>query len=157
VVTGSGLLEGAVEALGPGSMLVTGRRGAHALEGVLPAHTEVIVLGDGTSDRIPVARLMEVLAARYRRVLTEGGPHLFGELLAAGVVDELFLTLAPVAAGGPPGAAGLAGPTALWDAGAGRRSGPPPGAELIGVRRHEAYLFLRYDLRRASPPGPSER
>ncbi|MGH2382054.1 MAG: dihydrofolate reductase family protein, partial [Candidatus Limnocylindria bacterium] len=29
----------------------------------------------------------------------EGGPHLFGQLLAAGCVDELFLTLAPQLAG----------------------------------------------------------
>jgi riboflavin biosynthesis pyrimidine reductase len=36
------------------------------------------------------------------RVLAEGGPHLFGDLLAADLVDELALTLAPALAGGDP-------------------------------------------------------
>lgn len=35
-----------------------------------------------------------------RRVLCEGGPHLFGELLEADAVDELCLTTAPVLVGG---------------------------------------------------------
>ncbi|MFX0580779.1 pyrimidine reductase family protein [Nocardia nepalensis] len=35
-----------------------------------------------------------------RRVLLEGGPHLFGELLEADVVDELCLTTAPILVGG---------------------------------------------------------
>ncbi len=35
-----------------------------------------------------------------RALLCEGGPHLFGQLLAAGLVDDLFLTITPVATGG---------------------------------------------------------
>ena len=35
-----------------------------------------------------------------RRVLCEGGPHLFGELLEANAVDELCVTTAPVLIGG---------------------------------------------------------
>jgi riboflavin-specific deaminase-like protein len=35
-----------------------------------------------------------------RALLCEGGPHLHGELQAAGLVDELFLTIAPKLAGG---------------------------------------------------------
>jgi riboflavin-specific deaminase-like protein len=35
-----------------------------------------------------------------RAVLCEGGPHLFAELQALGLVDELFLTTAPKLAGG---------------------------------------------------------
>ena len=36
------------------------------------------------------------------RVLTEGGPHLFGSLLAANLVDELCLTTFPQLVGGHP-------------------------------------------------------
>jgi riboflavin-specific deaminase-like protein len=35
-----------------------------------------------------------------RALLCEGGPHLHGELQAAGLVDDLFLTVAPKLAGG---------------------------------------------------------
>ena len=35
-----------------------------------------------------------------RALLCEGGPHLHGELQAAGLVDDLFLTIAPKLAGG---------------------------------------------------------
>lgn len=41
--------------------------------------------------------------AGHRRILTEGGPHLLGGLLAAGAVDELCLTWSPVLVGGPAG------------------------------------------------------
>jgi riboflavin biosynthesis pyrimidine reductase len=35
-----------------------------------------------------------------RALLSEGGPHLHGQLQAAGLVDDLFLTIAPKLAGG---------------------------------------------------------
>jgi riboflavin biosynthesis pyrimidine reductase len=35
-----------------------------------------------------------------RAVLCEGGPHLFGQLVAGDLVDDLFLTTTPVAIGG---------------------------------------------------------
>ncbi|WP_054814118.1 pyrimidine reductase family protein [Nocardia arizonensis] len=37
------------------------------------------------------------------RVLCEGGPHLFGQLLEADAIDELCLTIAPVLVGGSAG------------------------------------------------------
>lgn len=42
-------------------------------------------------------------AAGVRWVLCEGGPSLNAQLVAAGLVDELFLTVAPLLAGGPSG------------------------------------------------------
>lgn len=62
---------------------------------------EVIVAGQSELDpRALVAALVE-------RGLTqqhcEGGPALFGALLAAGVVDELCLTISPLLAGGAAG------------------------------------------------------
>ena len=46
---------------------------------------------------------MDALAERgHRRMLAEGGPHLLAQLLEAGLLDELCLTIGPLMAG--PGA-----------------------------------------------------
>lgn len=58
----------------------------------------VLVCGDDTVD---LALALDRLAERgLRHVLVEGGPSLLGTALAAGVVDELATTLAPVVVGG---------------------------------------------------------
>lgn len=71
---------------------------------------------------------------RGRRILCEGGPTVFGALVAAGLVDELFLTLSPIVAG--DGLSLVEGAQLL----PGRRV----GLSLAGVRRDGAHLFLRY-------------
>lgn len=48
------------------------------------------------------AALTELAARGLRRVLTEGGPHLFASLLAANLLDELCLTSSPLLVGGHP-------------------------------------------------------
>jgi riboflavin biosynthesis pyrimidine reductase len=61
---------------------------------------DVIVAGD---EKVDLAGALKALADRgLGQVLCEGGPHLFGDLAAAGLVDELCLTLSPLLAG--PGA-----------------------------------------------------
>ena len=58
----------------------------------------VIVEGDDSVD-LPAA--LDALADRgLRRILCEGGPHLMGDLTAAGRLDELCLTLAPTMVAG---------------------------------------------------------
>ncbi len=54
------------------------------------------------TDRVDLPKAMEWLRGEggIRSVLCEGGPHLHGELRAAGLADELFLTIAPKLAGG---------------------------------------------------------
>lgn len=48
--------------------------------------------------------LVQALAERgMPQILCEGGPHLFGELIAADVVDELCLSLSPLLLGGEAG------------------------------------------------------
>ncbi|HEX9040285.1 MAG TPA: pyrimidine reductase family protein [Trebonia sp.] len=62
---------------------------------------DVIVAGD---DVVDLAAARAALEDRgLPRVLCEGGPHLFGDLAAAGLVDELCLSVSPMLAG--PGAA----------------------------------------------------
>ena len=65
------------------------------------AGAEVLVVGE---DRVDPAQALEALAQRgLLRVLCEGGPGLFGDLLVADLVDELCLTTAPLAVAGAAG------------------------------------------------------
>lgn len=67
-----------------------------------------------------------------RQLLCEGGPHLFGSLTAADVVDEVCLTVSPLLTG--PGAGRItAGPTC-----------PPRGMVLRHVLAAQSALLLRY-------------
>jgi riboflavin biosynthesis pyrimidine reductase len=60
---------------------------------------DVLVCGEAAVDHpLMVAALVE---RGYPQVLCEGGPGLFGSLLAADAVDELCLTLAPLLESGP--------------------------------------------------------
>ncbi|MEC5184077.1 riboflavin biosynthesis pyrimidine reductase [Cryobacterium sp. MP_3.1] len=60
----------------------------------LAAVADVWVCGEASVDH---ALMVRTLTARgYPQVLCEGGPSLFGSLLAADAVDELCLTLAPL-------------------------------------------------------------
>ncbi|GAA0577492.1 pyrimidine reductase family protein [Streptomyces crystallinus] len=73
------------------------------------AGAEIVIAGDGPG--VEPARAVEALAERgLHRMLTEGGPRLLGQFVAAGVLDELCLTVSPLLtagsaqriAGGPP-------------------------------------------------------
>jgi 2,5-diamino-6-(ribosylamino)-4(3H)-pyrimidinone 5'-phosphate reductase len=59
---------------------------------------EVHVSRGGTLDLVAV--LADLVGRGIRRVVCEGGPSLNAELFAAGVVDELFVTIAPCILGG---------------------------------------------------------
>jgi riboflavin-specific deaminase-like protein len=76
-------------------------------------------------------------------LLCEGGPRLNGQLLAAGLVDELFLSLSPTLAGEPADGE----PALRILAGAGAHFDSPLGLELVSVLESESQLFLRYRTR----------
>jgi riboflavin biosynthesis pyrimidine reductase len=101
---------------------------------------EVIV--SGQDGRVSVQEVLDRLAGRgCRVVLCEAGPTVFGELVAAELVDELFLTIAPRIAGrdGPSIRPGLAQGVAFQAALA-------PGLRLRTVMRAGDHLFLRYSF-----------
>jgi riboflavin biosynthesis pyrimidine reductase len=93
-----------------------------------------------------LAELRERLGVRT--VLCEGGPHTNSQLLADGLVDELFLSLSPKLAGGDPTGEALrivSGP----------QLDPPIELELLCAFEHESHLFLRYRVSRPQAPGLS--
>jgi riboflavin biosynthesis pyrimidine reductase len=85
------------------------------------------------TDRVDLAAgLAELHRRGHRQLLCEGGPHLFGSLTAADLVDEMCLTVAPLITG--PGAGRItAGPTT-----------GPQGMALRHVLTTEDSLLLRY-------------
>ncbi|HET7311231.1 MAG TPA: pyrimidine reductase family protein [Mycobacteriales bacterium] len=104
-----------------------------ALEGV----ADVVVAG---GEDVDMRVALDALADRgLRHVECEGGPHLLGWLIAAGLLDELCLTLAPVIAGGSAGriVAGL-------------QSQVADRLHLLHVLEDDGYLFLRYSTASSS-------
>jgi riboflavin biosynthesis pyrimidine reductase len=74
-------------------IVVTTPRGSADLLGRFEKVADVVVTG---SDGIDVPETVAALhSRRLRNVLCEGGPTLFGALLEADAVDELFLTVSP--------------------------------------------------------------
>jgi riboflavin biosynthesis pyrimidine reductase len=101
------------------------------------AGVDVVVAGDHTVD---LSKALAALADRgLLRVNCEGGPHLFGELIAEKLVDQLCLTVAPMLVAGDAGriAVGLLPPA-------------PITMELVSVLTDDGHLMLRY--RRARLP-----
>jgi riboflavin biosynthesis pyrimidine reductase len=100
------------------------------------AGADVVALERLTPDLV----LRELARRGLHRVLCEGGPTLFGELVAADAVDELCLTVAPLLVGGSGGRIS-----------AGPGSGLKRPLELADTLHENGVLLLRY--RRAMPIG----
>jgi riboflavin biosynthesis pyrimidine reductase len=148
VVTASGAIDTGEASL-EGALVVTTRTGEAALRGRVSKSTRVVVLGHG--ERAPgeqdaphteACRVADVIALLRgegaRVILTEGGPTLFGEMVAARVVDELFVTTSPVLFGRYPGDQ-RKNLTDHADLGG-------VALELMSLRRQGSYLFSRFRL-----------
>ncbi|MGH9073559.1 MAG: pyrimidine reductase family protein [Acidimicrobiales bacterium] len=97
----------------------------------LARRVELIVAGEEDVD-LPAA--LDALAERgLRRVSCEGGPCLLGGIVAAGRLDELCLTVSPMALGGPA--------TRILD---GALLEPPLRLGLAQVLEDDGFVFLRY-------------
>jgi riboflavin biosynthesis pyrimidine reductase len=92
----------------------------------------------------PIA-LLDLLGHEYgvRVALHEGGPRVLGAFLAAGALDELFLTLAPQIAGR---ASGLMRPALLE--GHAYMPETAPWWDLLSLKGAGSHLFLRYRIDR---------
>jgi riboflavin biosynthesis pyrimidine reductase len=136
VVTGSGELPPEHPALEDAIVLTTSAGARRMAEGSVPCR-EVLELG--SEHEVDVRSGIEALRERGSgRILTEGGPKLMGSMLGAGLLDELFLTVAPKLIGGGPDRSPLSDGTDLVGADIVRR--------LLSVRRQGDYLFVRYAL-----------
>jgi riboflavin biosynthesis pyrimidine reductase len=103
-----------------------GRRAA------LAERADIIVAGEQTVDLKAAA---DALAERgHQRMLTEGGPRLLGQLVAAGLLDELCLTIGPL----------LAGPGADRIVSGARPDVPPLPLTLGHVLEDNGFLLCRY-------------
>jgi riboflavin biosynthesis pyrimidine reductase len=91
-----------------------------------------------SDDVSPAAVVADLRRRGVRALLCEGGPTLNRGLLAAGVVDELFLTLSPLLTGEPDALQIVVGDVL----------GAPVELALEWMLRHEQELYLRYAVRR---------
>ena len=111
------------------------RRGAAALNSV-----EVHALNSSDGSIAPGA-MLQLLQSQFavKTLLHEGGPTLFGQFLAAGAIDEFFLTLSPQIAG-------RKGDTVRPSVVEGVEFVPGTARwfQLVSVRESAAHLYLRY-------------
>ena len=141
LLTASGDLDFAHPALAKGAIVITTSGGAKKVGDRLPPTCELVVMGKGGS--LDLGKAIGELRNRGLDVLLcEGGPHVMGQLLEDGLLDEAFLTVSPVVAGrGREPRLGMVEGIELL---------PANGAwsKLLSARRHGDYLFLRYGFRK---------
>ena len=115
-----------------------------ASEASLPETGAQIDYVRSPGEQLDLASAFAELSERFAlcTLICEGGPHLARELVAGDLVDEIFLTLSPMLAGGEPSSG-----QALRIL-AGMELEPPAHLELLGAARSGSYLFLRYALAR---------
>jgi 5-amino-6-(5-phosphoribosylamino)uracil reductase len=100
---------------------------------LVEAGAEVLVAGE---DRVDLRAALGALSDRgLRRICCEGGPRLFGSMIAEDVVDQLCLTVSPLLAGGDAARIAIGLPTEA-------RS-----LTLASVLTEDGFLMLRYTRR----------
>jgi riboflavin biosynthesis pyrimidine reductase len=139
VLTGSGELDFSHPALVRGAIVMTTAPGAKKIGSRLPSSCELVVLGQGK--RLDIGKAVAEMMERGLEVLlSEAGPHVTGQLVGEGLLDEVFLTVSPVLAGrDKEKRLGMVeGIELLPDKGA--------WSKLLSARQHGNYLFLRYGV-----------
>ena len=135
VVTASGDVDPEEPAL-EGALVVTTAATERELVCTLPSSTTVRSLDPVT----PPALVRVMRDEGLDLVLSEAGPALFGQLVAAGYLDDLFLTVSPVLAG-----SAAAGRRTLSE---GLARDALTAMDLVSARKYGSHLLLRYRLQR---------
>lgn len=140
LVTASGDLDVTRPAVG-NAIVATTRAGGDQLRERLPSTARLWVMD---SDEVRFGDVVARLHAEgFHSLLCEGGPSLIAEVVAAKLLDELFVTSSPKLFGRFPNDGRKSLTDGLDLAGT--------TLELASVRRNGSYLFLRYALRRDAP------
>jgi riboflavin biosynthesis pyrimidine reductase len=138
ILTASGSIPLDHAVLGDAPLVITTEAGSARLVGTLPDGVDVrTVPGEDEVDVRAAVTLLHELG--HRRILSEAGPHVFGALVEAELVDDLFLRLSPILAGREPGALGLIEGVSLLRE-------RHVEARLRSVRAAGDDLFLHYAL-----------
>lgn len=109
----------------------------------VPPGVEVRAVAASADGEVDVLAMLRMLADDYgvRVALNEGGPLILASFLAAGAVDELFLTLAPQVAGRT-----LEIPRRSLVEGVAFSLANAPNAQVLSIKQAGNHLFLRYAL-----------
>lgn len=138
VVSGSGRIDAHHPGFAERALVLTTQEHENDLRARLPRSATVVAISEHSP--ISVCAAIDALrAAGNNLILCEGGPTLFGDLLKARAVDELFLTISPRLAGRTADDRRLA----LVE-GAALLPESIVGARLLTVRKAGEHLFLRY-------------
>ncbi len=142
VITARGDLDANHPALHHDATVITTEAAAPRLRKVLSSAVAVRRLG-GVGGVVIEDALDLIRADSHQAVLTEGGPTLFGRLLQAHAVDEIFLTISPRLFGRSSDVhrLGLI-ERCSWPASEAAR------LRLVSVHRQSAHLFLHYSRSR---------
>lgn len=142
VLSGHGTVDPRHPAFEQGALVLTSEPGAARLRGRLPRGATMLTIGpDASLD--PAAALDALRSGGHRLILCEGGPRTLGALVAAGLLDELFLTTSPLLAGRTAN-----GSRQALVEGIELLPATTVGCELLTVRRAGSHLFSRYRVSR---------
>ena len=149
IVSGSGIVDLDRRMFRSGEVrkiILTTGKGAERLRAAgaasVPA-TDVVAV-ESSGGAVDPDAMLAVLQSRYgvRLLLHEGGPTLYGQFIAANVVDEMFVTLSPHIAGSTPE---QPRPTMVW--GTEFQPGSAPWVRLLSIKQSGDHLYLRYGRR----------
>jgi riboflavin biosynthesis pyrimidine reductase len=116
------------------TIVITTRAAAAARKSAIGAQARIVEAG---ADRVDIGEALGKLAdLGYQHVLVEGGPVLLGQLIRAGLLDELCLTMSPTLTTGSAGRIV-----------AGQGAGPAAAAarlSLAHVLADDDFLLCRY-------------
>jgi riboflavin biosynthesis pyrimidine reductase len=119
------------------TVVLTTERAPAARRAAVARHADVAVAGQ---DSVSPAEAVAALARRgHRRIQVEGGPSLLGQFVAAGLLDELCITVSPMVEGGRA-ARIVTAPPGVPAGG----DGPASGLSLAHVLEDRGFLFCRY-------------